>query len=64
MWQERMSTIMARTESVLISVSVVVTAPVSDALPDDASSDVVQAEFINAIAERLRASVPNLKGEP
>ena len=55
---------MPKTESILISVSVVVAAPVSENLPDDDTFDAVQDEFIDAVSERLGASAPALKGEP
>ena len=55
---------MAKTESVLISASVVVTAPTNEALPDGEVIDNVLEAFCDAVAERLRASVPALEGEP
>ena len=54
---------MAKTESVLISASVIVTAPMNEALPNGEVIDNVLEAFCDAAAERLRASVPALKDE-
>jgi len=54
---------MPKIESVLISVSIVVTAPVSE-LPEDALLDSVQEAFLDAVAERLRSGVAAMENEP
>jgi len=55
---------MPKTESVLISVSIVVTAPVSETLAEGKVLDPLQVEFLRAVAERLRSSVSALEQEP
>ena len=54
---------MLKTESVLISVSIIVTAPALDPLPDGEVVDSVLEDFCGAVAERLGASVTDLKRE-
>lgn len=55
---------MEETESVLVSVSIVVKAPVTRPLPEDAMTDRLQEEFLNAVADRLQTCVDGLRGEP
>lgn len=55
---------MPRTESVLVSVSIVVSAPVSDPMPQDAMGDSVQEDFLDAVADRLAESVKDLSKKP
>ncbi len=54
---------MPKTESVLVSASIVVTAPTSDSLPEDAMIDAHQEAFLDSVADRLRASVRDLEQE-
>ena len=55
---------MPQTQSVLVSISIVVTAPATDPWPDDAITDQAQEQFLDMVAQRLGASVPDLKDEP
>jgi len=54
---------MPKTESILLSFSIVVTAPLSD-LPEDALVDSLQGAFLDAVSERLRSSVAAMENEP
>ena len=55
---------MNKTEPVLVSISFVVNAPIGEPLSDDERIDMVQDDFLNAVADRLQASCESLKLEP
>ena len=55
---------MPKTESVLISVSIIVAAPVSETFSEEDVFDSVQDAFFDLVSERLSASVPALEQEP
>lgn len=55
---------MSYSEPILISVSIVVAAPVSEHIPDNTSPDPLWEPFLDDVSTRLGASVAPLKAEP
>ena len=54
---------MQKTESVMVSVSIIVTAPVGE-LSETDMVDKLQEAFLGSVAKRLGSSVPALEDEP